>query len=139
MKSVIRFFRLFPGILLACAVLTGCVSLGALTGGTDEFDGVWAGRFTFSSGENTCVRRGGVRADISQGDVDGDVSWQDSDSRSTISGFIKEGGAFTGTASRGSRSFADLEGTFSELNAEGTWTSSRCRGAWSMRKVRNAS
>lgn len=139
MTSILKSKWLFPGMLLVCATLTGCQSIGVLTGGTAEFDGVWAGRLTFSSGENACLRRGGVRAEISQGDVDGDVSWQELESRSSISGFVKEGGIFTGSVSKGSRSFAELEGTFSDLNAEGTWKSSRCRGAWTMRKVRNAS
>ncbi len=119
--------------------LSGCQSLAVLAGGTDAYDGVWAGRFTFSAGENNCLRRGGVRAEISQGDVGGDVSWQDFDNRSGITGVIKEGGSFNGSVSKGSSRFADVEGTFSELTAEGTWSSKRCRGTWSLRKVRNSS
>lgn len=139
MRSVSRHFTSLGAGMILLAVLVGCGSLGALTGGTDEFDGAWVGRLQFASGENACLRRGGIRADISFGDVGGDVSWYNFSERSRISGVIKKGGIFSGTASKGSNIFADLEGVFADRNAEGTWKSKRCRGSWTMRKVRNAS
>lgn len=139
MRSVSQqLSRLSAGVVLL-ALLVGCGSLGALTGGTEEFDGAWVGRLQFTSGENACLRRGGIRVDVSFGDVGGDVSWYNFATRSRISGVVKDGGAFAGTASKGSNQFADLEGIFSDRNAEGSWKSKRCRGTWTMRKVRNAS
>jgi len=121
------------------ALVAGCQSLTSLTGGTDEYDGIWVGRLQFTSGENNCLRRAGVRSKVSVGDVDGDVSWYNFDQRSGIGGVVKKGGKFVGTVSKGNSRFAELEGQFSELTAEGTWKSTRCRGTWTLRKIRNAS
>lgn len=129
----------FGSACVLLLVLSGCQSLASLAGGTPDYDGTWAGRFQFSSGESGCLKRAGVRVEIGNGDVDGDVSWFNLDRRSGMTGVVKEGGKFVGSASKGTDRYAELDGVFSERTAEGNWKSSRCRGTWTLRKIRNAS
>jgi len=125
-----------PIAVLATALfLANCGGATMFASGPDTYDGVWAGRMTFTLGVADCPRRAGVQTEIENGVIDGEARWGDEDG--TISGVIGEDGTLrAGSVKMGRYDTADLAGSFDEREAAGTWKSRDCEGTWELRKVR---
>ncbi len=126
--------------LLSLLALAGCAGQSAnplafLSQGDPEFDGVWVGEIRFGVGSESCPRRAGLRAEIANGSIGGQIRWDGRPGR--FSGVIQDGVLKNAAFERGSRDFADVTGAFTEREAEGEWRSPRCSGTWSMRKTRD--
>ena len=125
----------------ASALLSGCIGgIGpiAFKGGSEEWDGYWAGRMTLSIGEDSCPRRSPLSAEISGGALDGAGVYENLDVR--FVGSLDKAGVLQDGALKTSKSYYDLEmtGSFEGEKATGVWKNKRCKGKWEMRLIRKS-
>ena len=120
---------------MLCLLVAACEGGNPFKGEPGPWDGRWAGRMLFSSGESGCVRRGSMRVEISGGDLTGTVRSSGADFG--VRGEVLESGEiYKGLLTRHNKPAAELTGTFQENEFKGRWTDvdNRCRGTVALRR-----
>ncbi|MEQ8604565.1 MAG: hypothetical protein RIB45_14720 [Marivibrio sp.] len=125
-------------LALAALALVGCTeAMRQIRGASAAYDGAWVGHFEVVTRTRSCeITRGGLRATIEGGSIDGMVRQRTGSN--PLTGFILEDGDLADGRmfARYEVDSAELEGAFDGDEAEGTWLSEECTGVWRMRKIR---